>query len=82
MGGKGHLLSFLMIQRAQGGVLQRGGKNFGYSGILGWMEFHLLVELIWSGVRSGFFPSLSVVRHGIGLPLPPLVFWTIAHKMS
>ena len=45
------------------------------------MEFHLLVKLIWPEVKSGFFPSLSVVRHGIGLPLPPLVFWTTAHKM-
>lgn len=71
-----------MIQRAQGGLSPAGRLGyFGYSGILGLMEFHLLVELIWSGVKFGFFPSFSVVRHGIGLPLPPLVFWTTAHKM-
>lgn len=58
---------------------------FGYSGILGLMEFHFLAELFWSGVRIWFLSlNFSCSPRGIGLPLATVGFLGphTAHKMS
>lgn len=67
-----------MIQLAQG---ERGGEMgrlpagrlgcFRYSGVLGLIDFHFLVELFWSGAKTDSFLQLSVIRYGVNLPFYP-----------
>ena len=83
-GGKGYFLSFLTIELCSTGRSPAGRLGgFGYSGILGFMVFHLVVELFCSGVKSGFFGPISLFRYGDWFALlpHPVGFWTTAHKM-